>query len=152
VNGKVDWSLIFDLDSDNDGATNGMELGDPNGEWQIGDADPGNTEDVTKPWDSNDFPASVIANYFEEVSASPNPFFGQLNINFMAKQAGLVDLEIFDNNGNVVKNLESRFVVPGEQNFNWNGSDSNGNRLSSGVYFVRIKQDGIYTFLKVVLN
>jgi uncharacterized protein (TIGR03382 family) len=29
----VDWTAIFDLDSDGDGFTNGEELGDPNGTW-----------------------------------------------------------------------------------------------------------------------
>ncbi|MGF1510676.1 MAG: MYXO-CTERM sorting domain-containing protein [Myxococcota bacterium] len=31
--GDVQWALIFDLDSDEDGFTNGAELADPRGEW-----------------------------------------------------------------------------------------------------------------------
>lgn len=31
---RVDWSLIFNIDSDRDGQTNGQELGDPCGQWQ----------------------------------------------------------------------------------------------------------------------
>ncbi len=38
--GQVQWELIFNLDSDGDGCTNGQELGDPDGTWRIGDADP----------------------------------------------------------------------------------------------------------------
>lgn len=36
----VDWSSIFNLDSDGDGFTNGEELGDPNGTWTIGTMPP----------------------------------------------------------------------------------------------------------------
>ncbi len=34
--GNVDWEAIFELDSDNDGFTNGQELGDPDGTWRTG--------------------------------------------------------------------------------------------------------------------
>ena len=36
--GNPDWSAVYDLDSDNDGYTNGDELGDPMGNWSEGDA------------------------------------------------------------------------------------------------------------------
>lgn len=36
----LDWSLMYHLDSDRDGFTNGEELNDPNGLWRIGDPNP----------------------------------------------------------------------------------------------------------------
>jgi hypothetical protein len=49
----VDWSAIYNTDSDGDGFTNGEELGDPNGNWSIGSAspsgptyEPGNASDL----------------------------------------------------------------------------------------------------------
>lgn len=51
----VDWQAIYDLDADGDGFTNGEELGDPNGDWEIGDDDP--QGEVTNPNDPNDKPA-----------------------------------------------------------------------------------------------
>ena len=50
------WSQVFNLDSDRDGFTNGAELQDPNGTWRAGQADPGDSKLVTKPWDPNSFP------------------------------------------------------------------------------------------------
>ncbi len=47
--GQVQWDLIFSLDSDGDGCTNGQELGDPDGAWTIGDPDPDGT--VSNPSD-----------------------------------------------------------------------------------------------------
>jgi MYXO-CTERM domain-containing protein len=38
--GNVDWSAVCPLDSDNDGATNGAELGDPGCSWREGMASP----------------------------------------------------------------------------------------------------------------
>jgi hypothetical protein len=39
-NGDVQWDKIYHMDADGDGYTNGEELGDPNGDWEIGDPDP----------------------------------------------------------------------------------------------------------------
>lgn len=38
--GNVNWSAIWNLDSDGDGFSNGLELGDPNGSWRTGDPMP----------------------------------------------------------------------------------------------------------------
>lgn len=37
---NVDWSELWNLDSDDDGFSNGLELGDPNGNWRRGDSNP----------------------------------------------------------------------------------------------------------------
>lgn len=37
---NVDWSQLWNLDSDGDGLSNGLELGDPSGQWRRGEADP----------------------------------------------------------------------------------------------------------------
>jgi MYXO-CTERM domain-containing protein len=38
--GDVVWSDLWDLDSDGDGFSNGLELGDPDGNWRTGQPDP----------------------------------------------------------------------------------------------------------------
>ena len=40
ANGTIDWSELAAMDSDKDGYSNGVELGDPNGTWRQGDAQP----------------------------------------------------------------------------------------------------------------
>ena len=47
---KVIWQNFYDLDSDRDGQTNGVELGDPCGEWVRGDTP--YSEDVSNPADA----------------------------------------------------------------------------------------------------
>jgi len=51
---NVDWSAVFDRDSDGDGFTNGEELGDPDGTWRIGDPDP--DAPAYAPGDADEFP------------------------------------------------------------------------------------------------
>ena len=51
----VDWAAVCVIDSDGDGASNGAELGDPDCQWQIGDADPAG--EVTDPNDPASAPA-----------------------------------------------------------------------------------------------
>lgn len=51
------WSGIFDLDADCDGFSNGVELGDPEGAWIIGDEAP--DADVTDPNDDTSIPSGT---------------------------------------------------------------------------------------------
>ena len=53
---SIDWSLLYERDSDADGFSNGEELGDPEGAWVIGDANPGGA--VTNPGDPSSHPAA----------------------------------------------------------------------------------------------
>ena len=60
--GSVVWGAeLASLDADNDGATNGEELGDPEGTWSLGDPHPGDPEAVTLPWDATSFPPEPTA-------------------------------------------------------------------------------------------
>ena len=53
--GVVLWGPeLASLDADGDGATNGEELGDPEGTWQQGDANP--EGDIFFPWDAESTP------------------------------------------------------------------------------------------------
>ncbi len=54
--GQVDWSAVFSLDADGDGATNGAELGDPDGTWVAGDASPDLVSDPNDPASTPDGP------------------------------------------------------------------------------------------------
>jgi hypothetical protein len=48
----VQWSELWNVDSDGDGQSNGMELGDPCGEWSTGSAP--RTTDLSSPGDEHD--------------------------------------------------------------------------------------------------
>ncbi len=54
---NVNWQLVYELDADQDGFTNGQELGDPDGNWGIGDPNPPLGSD---PSDEFDTPAGAV--------------------------------------------------------------------------------------------
>jgi len=52
--GNVDWELVWSLDSDGDGQSNGFELGDPCGDWARNGPDPERDNDLSDPSDPED--------------------------------------------------------------------------------------------------
>jgi len=68
----------------------------------------------------------------------PNPFNPSTTFSFSLKEASQVDLEIYNLQGQRVKVLSSGSFGAGDHQITWNGTDSNGRALASGVYFYRI--------------
>jgi hypothetical protein len=64
VDGNANWAAVYDLDPDNDGFTNGEELGDPDGTWVIGDPAPRIAP--TNPNDPRSFPLPCGNGILEE--------------------------------------------------------------------------------------
>jgi flagellar hook assembly protein FlgD len=53
-------------------------------------------------------------------------------------QYEIVKLTIFDIMGRPVKNLVNETLGTGEHSVSWNGTNKNGNRLKSGIYYCRL--------------
>ena len=62
TNGAPDWSKIFSLDADNDGFTNGQELGDAGGVWRVGSSRTTNTAYITHPARASSAPPQSVQN------------------------------------------------------------------------------------------
>lgn len=79
--GRVQWGLeLAKMDADGDGATNGEELGDPEGLWKSGDADPGDAAAITLPGDPSSHPpieepTAVEANTWAQVKEAMQELF-----------------------------------------------------------------------------
>jgi hypothetical protein len=84
---------------------------------------------------------------------SPNPFSSSTAIAFaIPKEAGRVDLTVYNVNGRVVRRLiEGRPEVSGNQVV-WDGTDGSGSPVASGVYFYKLTVDGRSAFRKMVLS
>jgi flagellar hook assembly protein FlgD len=50
-----------------------------------------------------------------------------------------------------VKTLVNETIPAGEHSVIWNGRDSNGNRVSSGIYFYKLKTGKIEKVKKMIL-
>ena len=65
----------------------------------------------------------------------PNPFNPNTNIALDMPKAGALTLNIYNARGQLVKQLFKGDLDRGAHVFNWNGTDSNGRGVASGVYF-----------------
>ncbi len=75
---------------------------------------------------------------------SPNPFRPRTTIYFDLMESSDVSVSVFDYRGRLVRSLlTGAHMVAGPKEIPWDGSDSDGRRVSSGVYFYRI-QAGSY--------
>ncbi|HET9327274.1 MAG TPA: FlgD immunoglobulin-like domain containing protein [Candidatus Eisenbacteria bacterium] len=72
------------------------------------------------------------------MALAPNPGRGPVNIHFAMRETGLVSFEIFDMAGRAVASIPTARWQPGTWSTQWNGRDSQGRRLSAGVYFVQM--------------
>jgi len=81
--------------------------------------------------------SSVPTSY--AISAYPNPFNPSTTIVMDLPEGGVVSLKIFDALGRQVSNLLDGFVSAGRHQCVWNGWNSQGNQVSSGVYFLKME-------------
>ncbi len=75
---------------------------------------------------------SLMQNY-------PNPFNPVTEIQFSLAATAQVKLKVYNLLGEVVATLCDRMMPAGLHTTVWDGTDANGNYLSSGVYFYRIE-------------
>jgi len=83
--------------------------------------------------DRQNFPAiSGVPNF-------PNPFNSTTTISYTIANKGLVELTIHDIQGRVIRVLKSGVQSAGEHQLTWDGTDTHGLAVTSGVYFCRLQ-------------
>ncbi|MBC8426994.1 hypothetical protein H8E07_23005 [bacterium] len=70
---------------------------------------------------------------------APNPFNPKTEIRFVLTRDNLTQLNIYNIRGELVRNLVSELLESGEHISYWDGRDLNGQRVSSGTYFARLR-------------
>ncbi|MCK4653821.1 MAG: T9SS type A sorting domain-containing protein, partial [Candidatus Cloacimonetes bacterium] len=68
----------------------------------------------------------------------PNPFNPETVIRYSIGEEGKVELTIYNIKGQKVKTLVNETIPAGEYSIIWDGKDSNGKRVSSGIYFYKM--------------
>jgi beta-lactamase superfamily II metal-dependent hydrolase len=83
---------------------------------------------------------------------TPNLFYPNSPVRYSAPKPGPVSIRIFDVQGHLVTTLLDHVaVVPGTHSVEWDGTDANGRRVSSGVYFIRLEADGVSSVGRITL-
>ncbi len=86
----------------------------------------------------------AVPNQFVLYQNRPNPFNPTTTIDFYVQGSGTsgdndVKLEVFNIVGQSVKTIINEALPTGHHSVIWDGSDQNGERTASGVYFYRLK-------------
>lgn len=70
---------------------------------------------------------------------NPNPFNLRTTIRYQVPIGGHLSISVYDLLGREINTLVNEVKQAGEHTVDWDGTDSNGNRVSSGTYFYQIK-------------
>lgn len=81
----------------------------------------------------------------------PNPFNPETMIKFSLPTNSHVKIEIFNLLGQKVVTLIDEFKLAGTYEVKWNGRDSDGSEVASGVYFYRFLTDEFRTSRKMLI-
>lgn len=85
------------------------------------------------------------------LSAAPNPFNPRVVISFEMPIAGEATLLLHDVRGHRLDSHKLKVDQPGPTQMVWNGTDSAGRPLPSGVYLVEVRTDVGRDWMKVML-
>jgi hypothetical protein len=81
----------------------------------------------------------------------PNPFNPSTTISFGLDMPADVSLRIYDVRGALIRTLIERRMDAGAYETAWNGTDSKGAPVASGVYFYRLMSEGRELTRKMIL-
>jgi hypothetical protein len=85
------------------------------------------------------------------LSNQPNPFNPSTRIRFELAYSGRVEMKIYDARGRELTTLLSQKLTVGKHFVDWNGQDSRGRPLASGVYYLRLSAAGAVSTRALVL-
>jgi hypothetical protein len=89
-------------------------------------------------------PTSTTELASEDVSLKnfPNPFSRITYITFMAPVAGNYILDVYDMEGRMIAILLNEALPSGRQSMEWEGTNAEGQQVSSGMYFYKLQLEG----------
>jgi flagellar hook assembly protein FlgD len=90
-------------------------------------------------------------NRFDLLQNYPNPFNTSSNIKAILKERSKISITVYNLLGKEVRTLLDKELPAGEYSFEWDGKNSDGNILTSGVYFIRMEANGFQKTIKSIL-
>ncbi len=95
--------------------------------------------------------SSEIPSKYELSQNYPNPFNPATKINFAVTKTENVSIKIYDMTGREVITLINQKLNPGKYSTDWQGINSGGVKVASGVYFYRMITPSFVDVKKMVL-
>jgi len=122
--GSYSTIFFFDIDNDND---EDLILGEYDGGINVFRNDGGSSYNINQLHSMN----FALKNY-------PNPFNPSTTISFSIPDDDEIELSIYNIKGQKVKTLVNSKFKRGAHSIVWDGRDSSGNSVCSGIYFYRL--------------
>jgi hypothetical protein len=83
--------------------------------------------------------------------AFPNPFRTGTTVRYSMMEPGPVEIAIHDLTGRLVRTLEQGFREGGDHEAHWDGRDTSGRRVASGVYLYQLRAGTTVETRRIVL-
>ncbi|OGU10477.1 MAG: hypothetical protein A2X61_08725 [Ignavibacteria bacterium GWB2_35_12] len=90
--------------------------------------------------------------YKLKIIPNPSPAGKNIDISLILPLTSIVEAEIFDLRGNLVSTLFTGVIQQGQQKFNWESKNLQGQNVSAGTYVLSIKIDGILLSEKIIIE
>lgn len=94
---------------------------------------------------NEEFPRAV------NIVAAPNPFNPEVRLEVLLPKDMAMAVDVFDSRGRFVRNLLDWGKWPAKVGIAWDGRDSGGHQVGSGLYFVRVRTEEGVSQKKVTL-
>ncbi len=147
------WPLLSSLpapaDTDHDGMPDDWELSQGLNPNDDSDRNIVNEDGYTK---LENYLNSLVGEYVNDIDIDaplvsrfrvsqnyPNPFNPNTTLKFSVSEIGRLDITIYDITGRQVRQLFSRSCPAGMYEIDWNGKDSQGHDVSTGIYFCEFR-------------
>lgn len=89
--------------------------------------------------------------HFRLCQNSPNPFTSQTEIRYSLPEGNKMRITIYDLAGRKVSTLVEGHREAGRYSIKWDGTDSFGREVGSGIYFCRLQADDLTAGKKMIL-
>ena len=93
---------------------------------------------------------NIVPDFYELSQNYPNPFNPTTTIGFAIPLPEYVEIKIYDMLGSEVRTVVNEDLSPGKYTVEWNGVDSLGNHVPSGVYFYTIRAGKYHDTKKMI--
>jgi 1,4-alpha-glucan branching enzyme len=67
----------------------------------------------------------------------PNPFNPSTTVRFSMRESGHASLKVYNVSGRLIRVLADEYLTAGVHEIAWDGTDGNGVKISSGIYYCR---------------
>lgn len=93
----------------------------------------------------------ILPETFQLSQNYPNPFNPETNISFDIPFKSMVSIKIYNILGREITTLVENKLSAGKYSVTWDGADSNGRKVSSGIYLYRIDAGNFTETRKMIL-